>query len=328
MNPYTSSVFNTSVKSKNSSPNYMNDLKDCDALVTAWSLSYGKSIQNGNDPVTRYILNTSNPVLLTPGDHRTPITFNPEAVDIDVGMIINSSQNFNSEMQNSSDPSEWIDSLFVDEPSMPIEMKEFSTSFYPKLPSPVSFSYSQFSPQFTNSHPNSIVHALPPMDNCRQQSSSCYFSGLQYHPFASTQTISPPCYYFGSTQVAPYTADIQVQPTLDFNASSLSEPIKKPIKAKQKGIPPCPGSKSGGIDMNDWYVKDENGKKRRPFLHEFLRILLDNEKYSHIAKYVDKGQGIFKFYDRNKAAELWELVKARNTDISKFHSFHYYLKDP
>jgi hypothetical protein len=318
----------------------MNDLQDCDDLITAWSLSYGKSMQNGNDPVTRYILDSSNPVLLTPDcnlnlvslptvDHRDPPKFDINDVDWTALEMINSCEHLDSATENSSDPSEWIDSMVADGPPMLTErFEEFDPPLYPQLPNTASFSYNQLQPQFINSNPNSIPHVFSPIDNCHQQSSSSYISGLQYHPLAPPQPISPSRYYFGSTQVAPVTADIQVPSTYDFDASSLSSPIKKSIKTNRKRTPTYPGLKCGvGIDINDWYVKDENGKKRRPLLHEFLRMSLDNENYSHIVRYVDKRQGIFKFYDRNKAAELWELVKARNSDMSKFHFIYYYLNN-
>jgi hypothetical protein len=70
--------------------------------------------------------------------------------------------------------------------------------------------------------------------------------------------------------------------------------------------------------MNEWHVPSEiDGKKRRPFLHEFLRQLLDNKNYCHVVEYVDRKKGVFKFCERNEAAKLWQQVKGRNSDSSK-----------
>lgn len=300
----------------------MNNLQNCDDLVAAVFVSVDKSMKNGtHDAVIEYFFDQSSSVLLPPDDHQNPPNFNLEDADVTVGRIIDSSQHVNSQMENSSDPNEGMDSMFSDEFSMPVDPFEgVEIPFDLNVSSPVSLSYSHCQPQFNNSNSNSIGHAPSPTNNCIQQSSPYYLSDLHYHPFVPSQPTSPPHYCFGSTQVAPYMPDLQIQPTFDLDVS-----IKKPIKMNRKGAPPCPGPKSADINMNDWYVIDENGKKRRPLLHEFLRMLLNNESYSHIAKYVDKRQGVFKFYDRNKVAELWEMVKGRNTDKSKFYFIYYYL---
>ena len=80
--------------------------------------------------------------------------------------------------------------------------------------------------------------------------------------------------------------------------------------------PPSPAD-DDTIDMNKWYITDETGKRRRPLLYEFLRLLLANPRYSDVVGYVDKELGIFRFYNRERAAELWGLVKGRNGSSSK-----------
>ncbi|UJR09644.1 hypothetical protein I4U23_013878 [Adineta vaga] len=56
------------------------------------------------------------------------------------------------------------------------------------------------------------------------------------------------------------------------------------------------------------------GKDRRPYLHEFLRLLLEDEEYEHVIQFVDRKQGIFKLNKPNEIAELWKQAKGRNTD--------------
>ncbi len=110
---------------------------------------------------------------------------------------------------------------------------------------------------------------------------------------------------------------------LDFDLLStpLSSPvIKISMGNKQNAIP----ASSQYTNMNEWLIPSEtDGKKRRPLLYEFLRLLLDNKNYSHIVEYVDRKKGIFKFHERNEAAKLWQQVKGRNSDLSKF--FFYLL---
>ena len=88
--------------------------------------------------------------------------------------------------------------------------------------------------------------------------------------------------------------------------------------------PPCLKSMEqgqtspGSVAKGDWLVTDEaTRKKRSPRLFEFLRQLLDDDAYAHIVGYTDKKRGIFQFYQKNKAAELWQQVKGRNCDSSK-----------
>ncbi|CAF5122883.1 unnamed protein product, partial [Rotaria sp. Silwood1] len=100
-------------------------------------------------------------------------------------------------------------------------------------------------------------------------------------------------------------------PTPDFDLSPSSPPMKKPRKRKQDRV----RSNLPQTNVREWYVMDGiTGRQRRPLLHEFLRQLLDNPNYSYVAAYVDKRKGIFKFYEKSTAAELWQHVKGRNSD--------------
>lgn len=59
------------------------------------------------------------------------------------------------------------------------------------------------------------------------------------------------------------------------------------------------------------------GRERRPLLHEFIRMVLENDDYSHIAEYSDRRQDIFKLHKPKEIAELWKQVKGRNSDNRK-----------
>lgn len=106
----------------------------------------------------------------------------------------------------------------------------------------------------------------------------------------------------------------------DFHTAPKSPQVKKSVeksKRKEKRTQqntPC-------ISIEEWLIMDEaSGRSRRPLLHEFLRQLLDNENFSHIATYVDRKRGIFKFQQKKVAAELWQIVKGRNSDTGNYIS--------
>lgn len=72
------------------------------------------------------------------------------------------------------------------------------------------------------------------------------------------------------------------------------------------------------IDIRQFLVFDETtGRERRPLLHEFIRLILENDAYSDIAEYIDRKQGIFKLHKPRDVAELWKHVKGRNSDSRK-----------
>jgi hypothetical protein len=81
-----------------------------------------------------------------------------------------------------------------------------------------------------------------------------------------------------------------------------------------------PGSplKSALIDIKKFMVFDETtGRERRPLLHEFIRLILENDEYSNIAEYIDRKRGIFKLHRPKDVSELWKHVKGRNSDNGK-----------
>ncbi|CAF1238618.1 unnamed protein product [Didymodactylos carnosus] len=68
------------------------------------------------------------------------------------------------------------------------------------------------------------------------------------------------------------------------------------------------------VDIADWLVVDGTTKrKRRPYLHEFLRRLLDNPKCHDLATYIDPQKGIFKLHKPDTVADLWKYIKGRNS---------------
>ncbi|CAF1413270.1 unnamed protein product [Didymodactylos carnosus] len=81
-------------------------------------------------------------------------------------------------------------------------------------------------------------------------------------------------------------------------------------------LPTTPtGMLSRLADIAYWLVVDGTTKlKRRPLLHEFLRLLLDNPEYHDLATYVDPQKGIFKLHKPNAVADLWQYVKGRSSE--------------
>ncbi|CAF1185208.1 unnamed protein product [Didymodactylos carnosus] len=75
-----------------------------------------------------------------------------------------------------------------------------------------------------------------------------------------------------------------------------------------------PQTPSQLADITEWLVVDEvTRRKRRPYLYEFLKQLLDNPKYHHMATYINRQEGIFKLHLPNDTAALWKYIKGRNS---------------
>ena len=104
------------------------------------------------------------------------------------------------------------------------------------------------------------------------------------------------------------TSSMYCAPNLTEIEQDLPPKVEKtPKKKSPESSGPCP--------PRNWMVRDAGtGKYRPPLLHEFLRELLDDPNFAHIAEYVDCHQGTFKFYDKDQAAKLWQEAKGRNCE--------------
>lgn len=101
--------------------------------------------------------------------------------------------------------------------------------------------------------------------------------------------------------VAPLTPTPDSQTTF-FRQTNRPEPNQSPSKL--------------------WMIYDKTlARERRPLLYEFLRLLLDDSNYRHIATYVDRENGVFKLIKPKEVARLWKDVKGRNSDTSKTNRF-------
>lgn len=68
-------------------------------------------------------------------------------------------------------------------------------------------------------------------------------------------------------------------------------------------------------DRAEWTLKDSNTKRlRSPKLFEFLIMLLQNDKYQCYASFIDRSKGTFCIHEPAKVAELWQLVKTRQSN--------------
>ncbi|CAF1282741.1 unnamed protein product [Didymodactylos carnosus] len=64
----------------------------------------------------------------------------------------------------------------------------------------------------------------------------------------------------------------------------------------------------------EWMIEDRvSHKRRRPYLHEYFRLLLDKPHYLDLASYININEGIFKLHKPHEIAALWGNVKGRNT---------------
>ena len=185
------------------------------------------------------------------------------------------------------------------------------TLYINMLSEPMEDSRFPWNHQFEVTNSSRDVSTGSPMDDFAPQLSQCHPSGLYYQPMTTNSLLSSPDYGFGSAQMVSYMPDTQISSPYE-----IEQPvIKKPGKRKQdlsSKMPPVDPNR-----LNKWYIVDENGRRRRPLLFEYIRHLLSDPDYSDIAGYVDKRRGIFKFYQREKAAQLWGIIKGRNGHSSK-----------
>lgn len=137
-------------------------------------------------------------------------------------------------------------------------------------------------------------------------------------------------YYFGQTETSEEIAmDCETDFIFQTNECQMTNNF-----GCTKSQCVAPATKEMKIPKKNWNVRDENtGKIRPPLLHEYLRKLLDDPNYSHVATYIDPQKGIFKFHDKDMAAKLWQEAKQRNCDSDMtYEKFarairHYYDKD-
>ena len=154
--------------------------------------------------------------------------------------------------------------------------------------------------------------ARSPVDGIVRQSNSYAASEIHFQPIPQQAIMPSLASNFGSTQLAPYMPVVPLVVTSTYELKSIKKSSKKKSSASTSTHLAAPDLPR----MAEWYLKDENGRRRRPLLHEYIRLLLANKNYSEIAEYVDKSRGIFKFYQREKAAQLWGFVKGRNGSSS------------
>jgi hypothetical protein len=69
------------------------------------------------------------------------------------------------------------------------------------------------------------------------------------------------------------------------------------------------------LDLQEWIVVDGSSKKLRPpKLYEFLRLLLNNPRYSSYIAWSDEEKGVFKIKRPALVANLWKQVKVRKSN--------------
>ena len=156
-----------------------------------------------------------------------------------------------------------------------------------------------FVPTLTDEEVNEIFNGVPaPVQQPMR------YDGISYVPNAMNG------HTFGETETTP---TIPMDQDLDFIfEDDESQQMMSEIRAVAVSAPyqaqPVKREK-------DWGVRDENtGKIRPPLLYEYLRKLLDDPNYAHVASYIDAQKGIFKFHDKDMAARLWQEAKQRNCD--------------
>jgi hypothetical protein len=122
-------------------------------------------------------------------------------------------------------------------------------------------------------------------------------------------------YFYEQSTVVPHIPNLSNQSKMNINSPlSPSPSVKSNISQPNSPV------YSNQFNIKKFLVFDElTGRERRPLLHEFIRLILENDQYLHIAEYTDRKQGIFKLHKPKDIAELWKHVKGRNSDNSKLN---------
>ena len=281
--PYDPSDKFDDIISSDSASNQNQSFNDSDELMRF--LAHADTIQSGSANWASNMPTTRIPT------QRQSIIFDPTYVDGAAEQMMNS-----------------MTTMFIDN-----DMDDFppTTSMQNVIPDKSEFPWGEDDCQIS-SCPD--VVARSPVDGIVKQSNTYDATGIQYQPIPQPALMPSVASSFGSTQLAPYI------PVTPFVPTSNCEPqtIKKSVKKKSNSSPSTRPASPDPPRMAEWFLRDENGRRRRPLLHEYIRLLLENRHYSEIAEYVDKSRGIFKFYQREKAAQLWGFVKGRNGASRKF----------
>ncbi|CAF0917844.1 unnamed protein product [Rotaria sordida] len=129
-------------------------------------------------------------------------------------------------------------------------------------------------------------------------------------------TMDVAAYFSGQCTVASHIPIVDNKKTLHDN-KPLPVSSNRAYKSQKKNYvlssELCIPSKF--MNIKEFHVYDNTtGRFRRPLLHEFIRLILENDEYSHIAEYIDRKRGIFKLYQPDVVADLWKQVKGRNSD--------------
>ena len=96
----------------------------------------------------------------------------------------------------------------------------------------------------------------------------------------------------------------------------------------------CTNDNEKSFNLEELIIQDVLSRKvHRLKLHEFLRLLLDNEVYASYSSWINKDQGLFKIHKPTEVASIWGRIKARKTagslDYGTFsRSIRYYYYKP
>lgn len=96
---------------------------------------------------------------------------------------------------------------------------------------------------------------------------------------------------------------------------STKSPVTSFSDVNSNSVPFTENSSEIPFYSNEWQIYDRSlDKMRRPRQNEFLRLLLQNDRYSSYVSWVDKSQGLFRILEPDRVAKLWERVKSRQTN--------------
>lgn len=200
---------------------------------------------------------------------------------------------------------------------------QYSMDFCPSTASCIDGSYSENRTLYTPPFPSvdSTEKSFSSLDDCM----------WDFLNDPIEQTHAPPIFDNDDISINPSNDIVDSFSEMDFVEISYGEdPINKStLHRSESQLERTDWSTSDvttnkeSLDIEDFIIQDMLSRKRRsPKLHEFLRLLLDNERYSSYASWLNKNDGLFKIHKTTEVVSLWSRIKTRKTSgSSNYNTF-------
>ena len=191
---------------------------------------------------------------------------------------------------------------------------QYAMDFYPPTASYIDESYSE--------NRTLCTPTFPSVDSTQMSFDSLDDFSWNFLTDSAEKTDAPPIFDNGdipinlSSNIIDSFSELDSEEIFDwkdpFNQSTLHRSESCPERTDWSTSVVTTNEESSDVD--DLIIQDILSRKiRPPKLQEFLRLLLNNERYSSYASWLNKNTGLFKIHKHIKVASLWRRIKARKT---------------